>query len=46
MLGDDGQPSAISVTVGSSNGKETEVSGPDLRPGMPVITGSLAARNG
>jgi HlyD family secretion protein len=43
VVGADGTPQPISVTVGSTNGSQTEVSGPDLRVGMQVITGSLAA---
>jgi HlyD family secretion protein len=43
VVGPDGTPQAVNVTVGSSNGSQTEVSGPDLREGMQVITGSLAA---
>lgn len=43
VVGVDGRPKAVDVTVGSSNGNQTEVSGADLRAGMQVITGSLAA---
>ncbi|MDB5690834.1 MAG: secretion protein HlyD [Sphingomonas bacterium] len=43
VVGPDGTPQPVSVTVGSSNGSQTEVSGADLRAGMAVITGSLAA---
>lgn len=43
MLGADGQPQPIQVTVGDSNGSQTEVSGPALKPGLRVITGQLAA---
>lgn len=42
-LGRDGQPQPIQVTVGDSNGSQTEVSGAQLRPGLRVITGQLAA---
>ncbi|MDB5682936.1 MAG: secretion protein HlyD [Sphingomonas bacterium] len=38
-----GAPQPISVTVGSSNGSQTEVSGGGLKAGMQVVTGSLAA---
>jgi HlyD family secretion protein len=38
----DGKPKAIAVTVGHSNGSLTEVRGPDLHPGIQVITGQLA----
>jgi HlyD family secretion protein len=35
----DGQPRALKVTVGISDGRLTEVSGPELAEGMAVITG-------
>ena len=38
----DGQPVAVSVTVGSSDGRMTEVSGEGLDIGTPVITASLS----
>lgn len=34
----DGRPVAIEVTTGLTNGRLTEVSGPDLREGLAVIT--------
>lgn len=37
----DGQPVAVPVTVGSSDGRMTEVTGDGLEPGLPVITASL-----
>ncbi|MDG4596675.1 MAG: efflux RND transporter periplasmic adaptor subunit [Candidatus Contendobacter sp.] len=37
----DGQPVAVPVTVGSSDGRMTEVAGEGLEPGLPVITASL-----
>ena len=37
-----GDPKAVSVTVGATNGTLTAVSGPDVKPGMQVITGRLA----
>ncbi len=43
VVGEAGKPQPVAVTVGSSNGNRTEVSGPDLRAGMNVITGNLAA---
>lgn len=43
VLGADGQPQPIQVTVGDSNGSQTEVSGPALKPGLRIITGQLAA---
>jgi HlyD family secretion protein len=39
----DGQPVAVPVTVGSSDGRMTEVKGEGLEPGLPVITASLGA---
>ncbi len=39
----DGQPVAIPVTVGQSDGRTTEVTGADLAAGMPVITARLSA---
>ncbi|MFC3712152.1 efflux RND transporter periplasmic adaptor subunit [Sphingoaurantiacus capsulatus] len=42
-VGADGQPTPIQVTVGDSNGSQTEVSGPQLKPGLKVITGQLAS---
>ncbi len=39
----DGQPVAVPVTVGSSDGRMTEVTGESLEPGLPVITASLGA---
>ncbi|AHE53862.1 efflux RND transporter periplasmic adaptor subunit [Sphingomonas sanxanigenens] len=43
VKGEDGQPRAIQVTTGDTNGAVTEVTGGDLKPGMEVITGQLAA---
>ena len=37
-----GDPKAVSVVVGATNGTLTAVSGPDVKPGMQVITGRLA----
>lgn len=42
VKGPDGQPQAVTVTVGSSNGTQTEVSGEGLREGMDVITSTLS----
>ena len=36
----DGQPVAVSVTIGSSDGRMTEVTGEGLEPGLPIITAS------
>ena len=38
----DGQPVAVPVTVGNSDGRMTEVSGDGLEVGMPVITALLS----
>ncbi|MCC6869624.1 MAG: efflux RND transporter periplasmic adaptor subunit, partial [Burkholderiales bacterium] len=38
----DGQPAPITVQVGISDGRLTEVSGPELREGMRVITDQKA----
>ena len=43
VLGEDGNPRPIRVTVGETNGSETEIVGGDLRDGMEVITSRLAA---
>jgi len=37
----DGRPTSLPVRVGASDGRETEVSGPGLAVGLPVITGAL-----
>lgn len=39
-----GQPRAITVQTGISNGRQTEVSGPELKEGMAVITDQRAAQ--
>ncbi len=39
----EGQPVAVPVTVGVSNGRQTEVTGGELQAGMQVITESVAA---
>jgi HlyD family secretion protein len=43
VLGGDGKPKAVPVTVGDTNGSVTAVTGDDLKPGMKVITGRLAS---
>ncbi|WP_380876822.1 hypothetical protein ACFB49_10260 [Sphingomonas sp. DBB INV C78] len=43
IVGEDGKPKPIRVTVGDTNGSETEVTGADVKQGMEVITGQLAA---
>ncbi|BAN35510.1 RND family efflux transporter MFP subunit [Sulfuricella denitrificans skB26] len=40
----DGQPVAVPVTVGVSNGHQTEVTGGELKPGMQVITESVVTQ--
>ena len=34
----DGQPAAIAVQTGASNGRQTEIVGGELKAGMAVIT--------
>jgi len=43
VLGADNKPQPVKVTVGETNGSVTEITGGDLKPGMKVITGQLAA---
>jgi HlyD family secretion protein len=43
VLGADGQPAAVQIVVGESNGSETEVASGALREGQEVITARLAA---
>jgi len=43
VLGEDGQPRPVQVTVGATNGSETEVTGGELREEMQVITARLSA---
>ncbi|HEY0315384.1 MAG TPA: efflux RND transporter periplasmic adaptor subunit [Sphingomonas sp.] len=44
VLDGKGDPKAVNVVVGSTNGTVTAVSGPEIKPGMQVITGRLAAQ--
>jgi HlyD family secretion protein len=37
-----GEPQAVRVTTGDTNGQMTEVTGGDLKPGAKVITGQLS----
>lgn len=46
VLGEDGKPQPVKVIIGETNGTMTEVTGGDLKPGMKVITGQLAANSG
>jgi len=39
----DGQPVAVSVTVGSTDGRFTEVTGGELEAGTPVVTETIGA---
>ena len=43
VVGEDGQPKEISVVVGASDGARTAITSGDLKQGMRVITGQLAA---
>lgn len=40
----DGKPQAVAVKTGVSNGRQTEITGGDLKPGMAVITEYQEAR--
>jgi HlyD family secretion protein len=44
VLDGKGDPKPINVVVGSTDGTLSAVSGPDVKPGMQVITGRLAAK--
>jgi HlyD family secretion protein len=43
VVGPKGQPQALTVDVGDTDGAVTEVSGPGVQPGLKVITGQLTA---
>lgn len=43
VVGDDGKPKSIDVVIGDSDGNRTVITGGDLKEGMKVITGQLAA---
>lgn len=43
ILGNDGKPQAVQVTVGATNGTVTEITGGNLRAGAQVITGQLSS---
>lgn len=43
VLQDDGTLKSVSVITGDTNGAMTEVTGGQLKPGMKVVTGQLAA---
>jgi HlyD family secretion protein len=42
VVGEDGNPKAVQVVVGASDGARTVITGGNLKPGMRVITGQLA----
>ncbi|MFC3441916.1 efflux RND transporter periplasmic adaptor subunit [Sphingobium rhizovicinum] len=42
VVGEDGNPKAVQVTVGASDGSRTVITGGDLKAGARVITGQLA----
>src|SRR5205823_2211911 len=42
VLGEDGKPAAVPVTLGISDGVRTEVSGGNLKEGQAVIVGSAS----
>ena len=42
LLGPEGDPQPLAVTVGASDGTVTTVSGPGVQPGLEVITSELA----
>ncbi len=46
VKGADGQPQPVQITTGDTDGSVTEVLSGDLKPGMQVITGQLAAGDG
>jgi HlyD family secretion protein len=43
VQGDDGSLKQVNIITGDTNGTMTEVTGGDLKPGMKVVTGQLAA---
>jgi len=43
VLSEDGKPKPVSVVVGDSDGNRTVITGGELKEGMKVITGQLAA---
>lgn len=45
VKGEDGQPRAIEVTTGDTNGQVTEILSGELEPGMEVITGQYAGES-
>lgn len=45
VKGEDGQPQAVQVTTGDTNGQMTEILSGDLKEGMEVITGQYAGES-
>lgn len=43
ILDEDGNPKAVQVTIGASDGSRTAITGGEIKEGMRVITGQLAA---
>ena len=43
VVGEDGNPKAVEVVVGDSDGSRTAIQSGDIKEGMKVITGQLAA---
>ena len=46
VKGEDGQPKAVQITTGDTDGTQTEVLSGNLKPGMQVITGQLSGSGG
>ncbi|MFL9841069.1 efflux RND transporter periplasmic adaptor subunit [Sphingomonas sp. ST-64] len=46
IKGEDGQPQAVQVTTGDTNGQVTEILSGGLKPEMEVITGQFAGEGG
>ena len=40
----DGQPVPVAVTIGQTNGRQTEIAGGEVREAMQVITDAVSAR--
>lgn len=43
VLGDDGKPAPVEVVIGQSDGSRTQITSGELKPGMKIVTGQLAA---
>ncbi|MCK9544981.1 MAG: HlyD family efflux transporter periplasmic adaptor subunit, partial [Novosphingobium sp.] len=46
VVGENGQPKAVTIVIGDSDGSHTEVVSDDLKPGMAVITGQFSGTEG